>query len=141
MTRAPAACAAASPPGLVTRLGPWGPSGAIGSPEVVQGPATFGTVVTAVDVDGDAKLDIVSSEGSNVVGSNGMWLLFQRAGSFDSPLGGTNKAFNVSEIRPIRQAQTTSMSNRLFEVGDVTGDGVPEVFYSDSSSGVVRMLR
>lgn len=132
---------AGSTVGTIYRYGSWTGAGA-GNPTTISGPATFGTHVGIADLDGDQKGDLVASEGSNVASpGNGMWILYQRTSTFETPVGGTNKAFYVTEIRPIRGAQTSSMSNRVFEAADMTGDGGVILFYSDPTAGKVQMLR
>jgi hypothetical protein len=75
-----------------------------------------------------------------VATTNGLWVLYQRAGTFDASVGGPNVAFNVSQFRPVRSgALTSSMPNRLVAVGDF-GAGV-SLLVSDASAGSVHVWK
>ena len=123
----------------VYRYSNWGSGGVVGgaATEYIQGASSFGANITSSDLNGDGRPDLIVGEG--LVAGNGLWVLYQRAGAFDQPVGGVNIRFNVSQIRPVRTgALTNSMPNRFIAVGDI-GSGAPALLTADSALGSVRV--
>lgn len=124
----------------VYRYSNWGTSGAASgaATENIQGIGGFGANVTSGDLNGDGKPDLLVGEGGAT--NNGAWILYQRAGAFDSPVGGTSPQFNVSELRPVRNGGLSNqMPNRFVALGDF-GAGVT-VIAADATTGSVRLWK
>ncbi len=124
----------------VYRYSAWSATGVAGgaATESFLGYNNFGANVTSGDLNGDGKSDLMVAEG--VATNNGLWVLYQRAGSFDNSVGPGHPQFNVSQIRPVRVGGlTSSMPNRLVAVGDF-GAGV-SLLYADVTTGSVHVWK
>jgi hypothetical protein len=126
----------------VYRYSNWGTGGALGgvATEFLEGTSFFGANISSGDLNADGRPDLVVGEGQ-ASGNNGVWILYQRSGGFDTPVGGTHPRFNVSQIRPARSgALTNSMPNRFVTVGEI-GTGGPALLISDSTAGSVKVWK
>ncbi|MFT3714234.1 MAG: hypothetical protein QM817_41760 [Archangium sp.] len=105
--------------------------------ELISGPQLFGFVTTAGDVTGDGKIDILAGEVPTGFGR--AWLLSQRPGvtAFDTAITIVPNFF-VSELRVSTAA---TRFGRVTLVGDLTGDGSPEVIVADDGLNNVQVWK
>jgi hypothetical protein len=120
----------------------WSATGAVGGTPSgsVVGPTSFGAMVSSSDLNGDGRLDLLVSEGGII--ANGAWVLWQKSsmGPFDSPIGGSNVRFQVSEFRTA-VAPTASKFGANSALVDIDGVNGADVVLSDETAGVVRIWR
>jgi hypothetical protein len=120
----------------------WSASGAVGGTATgsVSGPSTFGSLLSAADLNADGRPDLLVSEGVAV--GNGAWILWQKAsmGPFDTPVGGANIRFQVSEFRPVL-APSASRFGANTALVDIDGVNGADVVLSDETAGIVRVYR
>jgi hypothetical protein len=119
----------------------WGTSGALSgnASYTVNGPTNFGANINVGDLSGDGKMDLAVSEGN--LFANGVWVLYQHSGAFDSPLGGSNIRFQVSQLRATFNTSTASSFGRGAAIADIDGVNGPDLIIGDDTTGIVTIWR